>query len=512
MQNKDLTPPSVSSAVTIDGACASATTTFPTTGQHLSMNHALSVSPGMHSVVRMPRAICVLCLALLSGCQSLATVPDLQPPTPTQWRNAETGGADRNAARAPDLETWWHAFGDSQLDALVAQALADNLTVAQARSRLLAARALASAARAEFRPTLRTGTLATPDPDATTSYLQGSIDAQWEIGMFGRAQSTHRITRASVDAAAADLQGARVTLVAEVVRDYLTLRSAQQQAHLLEQIADASRARRAFTQRRRELGLAADSELARADADLEQANAASAEPRIRADASAQQLAVLCGRAEPPAELLAAGTLPALTGVAPATLPADLLRTRPDIRHAESTVLAAAGELGIARADLYPRLSLVGAITTSTTISGGEFGFGRAVSSFGPLIDMPLFDWGARRARVTAKEADLSAALDGYRETVLEAVAETETALATWHAQRVRENNLRSMVAARERDERSVSSGRRLGLADGMDQAAAAIALNQSRLELLEAEQAQALAYVALYKALGGAPPFADAVN
>jgi outer membrane protein TolC len=281
---------------------------------------------------------------------------------------------------------------------------------------------------------------------------------------------------------------------------------------LLEQIADASRARRALTQRRRELGLAADSDLARADADLEQANAASAEPRIRADASAQQLAVLCGRAEPPAELLAAGTPPTLTGVAPVTLPADLLRTRPDIRHAESTVLAAAGELGIARADLYPRLSLVGAITTSTTISGGEFGFGRAVSSFGPLIDMPLFDWGARRARVTAKEADLSAALDGYRETVLEAVAETETALATWHAQRARENNLRSMVAARERDEHSVSSGRRLGLADGMDQAAAAVALNQSRLELLDAEQAQALAYVALYKALGGAPPFADAVN
>lgn len=466
----------------------------------------------MVSIERLRRAACALCLTLFAGCQSLATMPDLQPQTPAQWRNAETGDAGRNAARAPDLENWWHAFGDARLDALVEHALADNLSVAQARSRLIAARALASAARADFRPTLRAGTLATPDPDATTSYLQGSIDAQWEIGLFGRAQSTHRVTRAGVDAAAADLQGARVTLVAEVVRDYLALRGAQHQADLLEQIADASRTRRALTQRRRELGLAADAELARADADLAQAHAALAEPRIRADASAQQIAVLCGQAEPPPFLLVPGTPPSLTAEAPATLPADLLRTRPDIRRAESTVLAAAGELGIARADLYPRLSLVGGITSATTISGGELGFGRAVTSFGPIIDMPLFDWGARRARVSAKEAGLSAAVDGYRETVLEAVAETETALATWHAQRARAGDLRLMVAARERDGRSVASGRRLGLADGMDQATATIALIQSRLELLEAEQAQALAYVALYKVLGGAPPLAEAAR
>ena len=459
---------------------------------------------------RMRCVACLLCL-VLAGCQPLSTVPDLQPPTPVQWRNAETS-TDRNDSNAPNLESWWRVFGDSQLDALVAQALSENLTVAQAQEHLRSARALARASSAQFRPEIHLGTLTTPDPDATASYLQVNIDAQWELGLFGRDGSTRRVARAGIDAATADLQSARVTLVAEVVRDYLSLRGAQRQTQLLEGIAHATRTRHGLVRRRRELGLAADSDVAHAAADLAQASAALAEPRARADASAQQLAVLCGQAEPPAALLAAAPPPALTADAPATLPADLLRTRPDIHHAESAVLAAAGELGIAKADLYPRLSLLGGITTSTTTSGGTFGFGRAVPAFGPMIDMPLFDWGARRARVTAKEAELAAALDGYRETVLEAVAETETALGAWHAQKERANQLRGMVAARESEARSVASARRHELADGADEAVTAIALNQARLELLEAEQAQALAYVALYKALGGAPPFVDATH
>ncbi|HEV2607287.1 MAG TPA: TolC family protein, partial [Xanthomonadaceae bacterium] len=306
------------------------------------------------------------------------------------------------------------------------------------------------------------------------------------------------------------LQAERVTLVAEVVRDYLELRGAQQQVRLLGQIADAQRTRRVLAQRRRALGLAADAEVARAEADAAQADAAFADARLRANTSAQQLATLCGRAEPPPELLASAPPPLLAADVPVTVPADLVRTRPDIRRAESAVLAAAGELGVAKADLYPRLTLLGGITSSTTTSGGEIGFGRVVPSFGPVIDIPLFDWGARRARVTAKDAELSAMVYGYRETVLVAVAEIETALATWNAQRTRAVSLRMAVAARARDAQSTEHGRRLGLVDGMDQAVVTIALKQSRLDLLEADQAQALAYIALYKALGGAPPLADA--
>ncbi len=457
------------------------------------------------------RRACAIFVLMLAGCKSLPTMPPLDASTPQQWRNASPAGRD-GSLPAPDLAGWWHAFRDTELDALVTQALAGNLTVAQANERLMAAHALASASRSDFRPNVHTGTVTAPDPDATTSYLQGNIDALWDLGLFGRRQSTQWIAQAGVDTAAADLQAARVTLVAEVARDYLALRGAQRQVALSGEAAEAQRSRRALMQRRRDLGLASDSDLARADADVAQADAMTTEPRLRADASAQQLAVLCGRTEPQPELLASAAPPKLVEEPPVTLPADLLRTRPDIKRAEAAVLAAAGELGVARADLYPRFSLVGAITSATTTAGGEFGFGRAVTSLGPGIDLPLFDWGARRSRVKAKDAELSALIYAYRETVLESLAETETALAAWQAQHLRVVNLRSALAARERDAQGTTHSRRLGLADDLDLASSAIALTQSQLELLDAQQAQALAYVALFKALGGAPPLVDAVR
>lgn len=475
----------------------------------MRMARAFTASNGTRFARRGPlHTACALAALLLTGCHPLATMPRMESETPPHWRSIEP--AERISARVPDLDGWWRAFNDMKLDALVTQALNDSLTVAVARERLVAARALAAASHAEFLPNIHAGSLSAPDPDATASYLQSNIDAQWELGLFGRIQSTQWIGQSGVDSAAATLQAERVTLVAEVVRDYLELRGAQQQVRLLEQIAHTQHNRRALVLRRRALGLAADSEVARAQADVAQADAALAEPRLHADISAQQLALLCGRAEPPPDLLESAPPPLLVADLPLTVPADLVRTRPDIRRAESAVLAAAGELGVAKADLYPRLSLLGGISTSTTTSGGTLGFGRVVPSVGPVIDIPLFDWGERRARVTAKDAELSAAVYGYRETVLEAVAEAESAFATWHAQRARTVSLRMAVAARARDAQTTASGHGLGLADGVDEAIVSIALEQSRLDLLEAEQAQALAYVALYKALGGGPPIAEA--
>ncbi|MBS0193937.1 MAG: efflux transporter outer membrane subunit [Proteobacteria bacterium] len=457
----------------------------------------------MRPILRAATALAVVCLV---ACKPLATVPDLHAPVPPQYRHAPTS----TDARAPDLQSWWHAFGDARLDAIVTQALQDNAGLAQAQARLRAARALAKASGVQFLPEVHFNSLTTPDPDATASYLQINIDAQWEMGLFGRAPSTRRIEQAGIDAAAADQQGARVSLVAEVVRDYLTLRGTQRQTELLEAIRDATATRDRLMRRRRELGLATASELAHADAELAQAAAALVEPRARADASAQQLAVLCGLPEPPAEWLATAPLPKLDAVAPAVVPADLLRTRPDIHRAEAAVLAAAGELGVARADLYPRLSLLGGMTASSITGGGEFGFGRAVPAIGPIIDIPLFDWGARRARANARDAELAAAVQAYRQTVLEAVGETETALAAWQAQGERSDRIGAVVAARTRELEAIDAAHRHGLADRADQAAATIVLAQARLDLLEAQQARSLAYVALYKALGGAPMDAGA--
>ncbi len=439
------------------------------------------------------------------ACHPLVQMPVLRADVPSHWQEQPTASPQSSHA---DANRWWLAFRDPTLDAVVQQALMQNLGVAQARQRLLAARALAGAARNEFRPILRAGTRAAPDPDATTSYLQSSIDVEWELGLFGRSKGSRRIVEASVQASVAELDGARVALVAEVARDYLELRSAQQQKVLLQSIAAAAMAREALTQRQLSLQLATRADRVAAQSDTLQAQAALAEPELRIATAARQLGLLSGQTEPSPVLLQTAALPVPALAPPDSVPADLLRARPDIQRAESEVLAAAGELGVAQADLYPRLSLVGAIVAVVTVTGGEFGFGRAIPSVGPGIDIPLFDWGMRQARVTAKHAGLEAAVLGYRASVLGAIAETETALASVRVQQQHADLIRQQTVALQQASQLVDRSRALGLADDFDRNRSQVAWMRSQLELLDADHARGLAFVTLCKALGGVPPAA----
>src|SRR5690349_6629805 len=156
--------------------------------------------------VRMRRLAPALLGAALAGCVA-TPLPALKPNAPEHWRHATDA-----AARVPtDLHGWWHAFGDSQLDALVDQALARNLDVAQAVERLRAARALHRTVDAQFRPQLRAKTEDIPDPDASASFFVVGFDALWELDVFGRGNAERRMAQGDLDAAASDLRGARVS-------------------------------------------------------------------------------------------------------------------------------------------------------------------------------------------------------------------------------------------------------------------------------------------------------------
>ncbi|MCE5233677.1 MAG: TolC family protein, partial [Xanthomonadaceae bacterium] len=263
------------------------------------------------------------------------------------------------------------------------------------------------------------------------------------------------------------------------------------------------RQRVALLRTRVRLRLAADADAARAEAQLAQARAAQEEPRAAATVAAQQLAVLLGQAEPDPAWLQPAPPPRLGAASFAAAPADLLRARPEIRHAEQAVLQAAGALGVARADLYPRLSLAGALTLALRLGSGAT---RGLLSAGPVIDMPLFDWGARRARAAAGSAQLAAAEDAYREAVLEGVAEVESALAALDAARAQAQRGDDALAAQRRADDAAATLRRLGLADGIARAEARIAALDAQSAALDAHAREAVAFIALYKALGGAPP------
>lgn len=443
-------------------------------------------------------------LACALGACSVAPVPEPQSDAPLVWRHAPAEAAALGPA--PDLRGWWHAFGDSALDRLVARALDGNLTLKQAAYRVTAARSLAGRSAATFKPEIGAHTFSEPTPDSSASYFQAGFDAKWELGLFGRAQSDARIADADVALAESDAASARVTVVAEVARVYVELRGAQRRLDLLARIAESSKQKSVLIATRERLHLATAADTAGSDAEHAAAEAALVEPRLAVERCRQQLAVLLGRSEPAADDFDAGMQPRLGELQIDAAPADMLRTRPEIRRAEISILKAAGELGIAHADLYPRLALGGSLTYSARVIGHtRLADADGIVSAGPLIDVPVFDWGARRAVVDARDAELQAALIGYRQSVLEGVAEVETAMAALELQRERAGALERATSTLERSDMAAATLRRVGLADDIDRQAATTALLKAELESAQAEEARNLAFIALYKAFGGAP-------
>ncbi|WP_027014414.1 TolC family protein [Comamonas composti] len=448
-----------------------------------------------------------LCLSLgaalvLGGC---VTPPEarLDDALPAAW----TQGRDL-AAPAPDLRGWWKAWGDARLDAVVEQALAANQDLAQVELRLKARQRLAGVADAAFKPVLSGNVRTLQDIAAIDSYFHASIDMAWDLGLFGASQSSLRARAAELLDAKARLQAARVALVADVVHHYLDLRLAQRQRALLAEQARLDQRGLALARVRQQQRLgtaeavlllqqqAAHTAAQQADMELAQARAAHA------------LAALLGQARPEAGWLAADEkagLPSTQALGLTALPADMLRTRPDIRIAQAAVERAAAEAGLAQAALYPRVVLAGSLLYSYNLTQNFRTTSDNIPTLGPQIDIPLFDWGQRRARADASELALQAAGQAYRQQVLDAVAEVETALAGLTAQGRRLIALQQVQDSLQQSNQRQQKRRQLGLDSEFGALAGQRAAIVARSDQATAQAAQALAYVALYKALGAAP-------
>ena len=447
------------------------------------------------------KALLACGLAVLAGC-SVAPLPELKPSVPETWRNAPAGVAPPSA----DLTGWWQALGDPELNALVDRALQNNLDVAQAAERLRAARTLNHHARDPYLPSLHGRTNDVIAPDTAASYFVAGFDAVWELPLFGAWQSSKRTAQGQENGAAAALRSAQVSLVAEVSRRWIELRSAQQQAQLLGGVRDALQEKLRLQQVRGQLKLVAPVEIAKTQAELARSEAALTEPQQTIIACVQQLAVLVGQPEPDPAWLTPGPQPQLGAWQLTTAPADMLRARPEIASAEAEVLRAAGELGMSRADIYPHIGLGASLQWSTNIlSNYRVHTGEAISSFGPIIDVPLFDWGQRVAAAHAKDHELKAAVYAYRQAVLQGVAEAETAMGDLEQLRARQDASQRAAVALDGTTAALRKRAELKLGSTLDVQDGLIENQRAQLELVSAIAARDLAYVSLYKALGGAP-------
>ncbi|GLQ95952.1 hypothetical protein GCM10007863_03700 [Dyella mobilis] len=440
---------------------------------------------------------------LAAGCA--APLPELKPPVPQAWRNAAATPAN---PEQPDLQHWWLAFNDPQLNAVVQRALDNNLNVAAATEHVLAARTLYKHATDKYLPSLRADTNQVIEPNASASYFIAGFDALWEMPFFGALKSTRRLANGTLDQTHAQLRSAYVTLVAEVVRCWVELRTAQQQTLLLSAVRDAQSQKLQLLKVRENLKLVSPAEVASAEAELARSEMALSDPQRAINANAQQLAMLVGQPEPdPAWLEQSGSQPQLGSWQMTSAPADMLRARPEIAAAEADVLRAAGEAGLSKADIYPHIGVGSSLDWSLTLltHHNVFRSGEGIFSAGPVVDMPLFDWGMRVAQAHAKNHELQAAVYAYRQAVLQGVAETETAMGDLQQLHLREAAAERAAQALDGNAAALDERRSLGLSSTLDVQDALIARQNAQLELISTRAERDLAYVSLYKALGGAP-------
>nr|WP_255576075.1 TolC family protein [Comamonas sp. Y33R10-2] len=405
-----------------------------------------------------------------------------------------------------DLALWWRSWNDPSLNALVDEALAQNLDVAQAVLRLRQQRLLANTAGSAFLPVVGASARTLQDIAAVDSYFHASIDVSWDLGLFGDAEAARRSGSAGVLDAAAKLHAARVALVADVVHRYLDIRLAQIQRNLAQKQLLQSQRHLQLLQIRRDQRLTNTQELELQQLQLRTQEAQLAllnESQMRA---AHALAALLGRDRPEPLWLQANadaSFPVMSAIA--VMPAELLRKRPDIQSAEAAVEQAAAEVGVARSALYPRLALGGSLLFSYNLTQNYRTTSDAMPMFGPQIDIPLFDWGRRRAVADGKELALQASIKAYRQAVLNGVAEAEGALAAVAAQQQRQQSLLAAQQIHQSRDKAQAVRQQLGLSNELAGAGNAHASLQLQSELATAKAAEALAYVALYKAVGAAP-------
>lgn len=444
---------------------------------------------------------------VLAGCVTVG--PDYVAPQMAPATLQQAGAVDYVADHP--VATWWSQFDDPVLDQLVREALIANLDVRIAVSRVNEARAVFSERRLDLAPHVTMGVEGTRTKQPvegqgrveTDSYSAG-FDAAWELDLFGRVRRSTEAAHADLQAQRNDLQAMQVTVAAEVARNYFELRGTQQRLDVARRILQTLGETQRLTESRFDLGagsqLEVQSSLARVravEADVPLLEAVEGQSRHR-------LAVLVGKR--PGELdalLAPRPAPAFAKALPIGDTTELLRQRPDVRAAERRLAAATARVGVATADLFPRVSLRGFIGF---LSGG---WGNLVNGdnrawqVAPSISWAAFDMGSVRARLRASEAQADGVAAQYEKAVLGALEETENALLSYAKQQAQlKLRLEQSVAARRAAELA-EVRYRAGSSDFLTLLDAQRTQLAADDALAQAEAGVNVGVVAIYKSLGG---------
>ena len=449
--------------------------------------------------------------AALTGC---AVGPNYaKPATPVAPQFVEGAAGPYSAEDAQ--AKFWTQFGDPTLDRLIDEALAANHDLRIALANLVEARAERHVAQFDLAPTVTASggytkqefpAINSPSGEPLTQrYYDAGFDAFWELDFFGRVRRNIEAQSAQVESAEAGLRDAQVSVTAEVARTYFELRGEQARFAVAWRNVENQRATLQLTQARFEAGRSTELDTARAQAQLS-ATLTTIGPLEAAIArSIHRLSVLTGQQPEALRTLLAPPreLPELPQITALGDPAALLRRRPDVRVAERQLAASTALVGVAIADLFPKVTFTGNFSYAALTPGQLGTSGSRGYTIAPGITWAAFDLGRVRAEVAGSRARDDRALAAYEQSVLRALEETENALITHARTRDSLGDAAAAAAASQTAARIARTRYEGGLVDFLD------VLDAERTQLADEDQlAQsrtdaATSLVAVYKALGG---------
>ena len=452
---------------------------------------------------RARQAACLVAI-VLGGC-SLAPPyqrPDANVPA------AYHGPVRVATARSIADVAWWNVFRNAQLDALIRQALAGNLDLAVVAAQITQAEAQVRAARSPIFPQLNGQAQAqranTTPPFATQNSFVAALALSWEIDFWGRYRSATEAARANLLATEEARRAIIASLVAGVAQQYLQLNALRQRLEIVNQTAAAQRDSLRLVKLLAEHGVQSAAEVRQAETQvLTTENQIPAIER-QAGQAEDALAVLLGT--PPRRFDIGPTLPTdtLPPEVPPGLPSELLERRPDIRQAEQQLIAANANIGVARAQFFPSISLTGTLgRASEALAGLVTNRGITVHALAAAANVPIFEGGALVANEQIARARAEQAVAQYRRTVLVALQEVSDALIAYDRDAAEVKGNRDRAAVAQEYLRLANERFRAGVISYLEVLDAQRQLLSAQLDLNASELDQRLAVVQLYKALGG---------
>jgi NodT family efflux transporter outer membrane factor (OMF) lipoprotein len=417
-------------------------------------------------------------------------------------------------AEAPN-DNWWQLYQDPVLDRLVADALAANKDLAVAQANLAKARASLRLSRSDRLPQTQLtanpsyGRLPesqrAPGADKQAWSIDAGLSVSYEVDLFGRVRRSVEAARGDADAAAAALDVARVGVAAETARAYADASASAERLTVAEHTVDLLDQTVTLTTKRFDAGRSTKLDVSRSAALRDQQRATLSPLRADRDAALFRLATLTGRtpADLPPEVGQRATTLRLDRPIPVGDGRALLARRPDVREAERTLAAETARVGVATADLYPRITLGGSIGSTGTSIADMFGGGPFRWLFGSLISWNFPNQAAGRARIAGANASAQAALATFDGTVLRALQETETALSAYQHELERRQ---ALTSARDEARTAANISRaqlREGRTDFLVVLDAERTLANTEADLAESDARVTTAQVDLFRALGG---------